>query len=288
MKRLIAFFCLLTLLIPLAACSSSLATEETAATFEETKTEVKATKEKGEIVYPDAFAVGYARIDITGSLPVPVFESEANKVGDPLMLTCTAVWDGEEIALLMSLDIRGMTRAVAEQSTERINKLFGIPAENVIMNCTHTHSAPAAGGGSDASLHWIAQYYKKLPLVVEEALRDLDVVEGVYAGKGHTDGITFVRRYLMKDGTYQEQKCVLGGTPVWFEVFDDERKAILTAENFSSKYYSTNWGVKMVGYDSPYYAIGGYQYGGVWPFHTGHAAGNGCAQHKLCPAPATH
>lgn len=202
MKKLLAFFCLLTLLIPLAACSSSLEAEETAATFEETKTEVKTTEEKGEIVYPDAFAVGYARIDITGSFPVPIFESEANKVSDPLMLTCTAVWDGEEIALLMSLDIRGMTRAVAKQSTEQINKLFGIPAENVIMNCTHTHSAPAAGGGSDASLHWITQYYKKLPIVVEEALRDLDVVESVYAGKGHTDGITFVRRYLMKDGTY--------------------------------------------------------------------------------------
>jgi hypothetical protein len=107
--------------------------------------------------------------------------------------------------------------------------------------------------------------------LAEQYRKDCKIVVDKINNEFWNEELKFYNHGLMKDGTYQEQKCVLGGTPVWFEVFDDERKAILTAENFSSKYYSTNWGVKMVGYDSPYYAIGGYQYGGVWPFHTGHA-----------------
>lgn len=85
------------------------------------------------------------------------------------------------------------------------------------------------------------------------------------------DSIKFYNHGLMKDGTYQQQKCVLGGTPVMFGLADKD-KAYETARNFSSKYYSTDWGVRMVGYNSPYYFLGGYNYGNIWPFHTGCAA----------------
>ena len=203
MKRLISLLCLLAMILPLAACSSSLATEETKTAAEETETEIKAEEEKGEIVYPDSFAVGYARVDITGAVPVPIFEDEGTVVQDPLMLTCTAVWDGETAALLMSADIRGMQNSVAQRNREMIEKQFGVPAANIIINCTHTHSAPAAGSSSDAGIRWNANYYKQLPIVVEAALRDLDEVENVYAGKSFTERLTFVRRYLLPDGTYK-------------------------------------------------------------------------------------
>ena len=204
MKKILASLCLLAMLLPLAACSSSLAEGELAKT-EDTKTEIEAKtgEEKGEIVYPDSFAVGYARIDITGTLPIPIFEDEGTKLADPLYLTCTAVWDGTRAALLMSADLRSMQKNAADRSKEIITKQFGIPGENIIINCTHTHSAPAAGtGGDDSRLRWNANYYKKLPIVVEEALRDLDVVEKTYTGRGYTESLTFVRRYLMPDGTY--------------------------------------------------------------------------------------
>ena len=203
MKKIISLLCLLAMILPLAACSSSLATEETKTAAEETETEIKAEEEKGEIVYPDAFAVGYAIIDISGNMPIPIFEDEGVSVKDPLMLTCTAVWDGKTTALLMSADLRGMSRDCFEHSAQLIEKKFGIPAENVIINCTHTHSAPSAGGGSDSGLRWLSNYYKKLPVVVENALLDLDEVVGTYTGKSFTENLTFVRRYLLPDGTYK-------------------------------------------------------------------------------------
>lgn len=101
--------------------------------------------------------------------------------------------------------------------------------------------------------------------------RDFVQVKGLINGKFWNDSMQFFNHGLMQDGTFQEQKCVLGGTPVSFGLADSV-KAVKTALNFSSRYYSTDWGVRMVGYDSPYYAIGGYSYGNVWPFHTGYAA----------------
>lgn len=85
------------------------------------------------------------------------------------------------------------------------------------------------------------------------------------------DSLQFFNHGLMKDGSYQEYKCVIGGTPVLLGLTDKE-KAVATARNFSNKYYSTDWGVRIVGYDSPFFGLGGYTYGNIWPFHTGCAA----------------
>ncbi len=244
MKKLIALLCLLSLLLPLAACSSELATEETKT---ETKEEIKKTEtaeEKGEIVYPDSFAVGYARADITGTLPIPIFEDTGTTVADPLYLTCTAVWDGESAALLMSADLRSMTETVAKKSGDLIRKEFGIPEENVIINCTHTHEAPQAGDSSDSGLRWLSNYYKQLIIVVEEALRDLDVVEGAYSGKGYTKNLCFVRRYLMPDGTYKtnpgSQEVVAHETEADPELrtirFDRKNKKDVLMVNYQTHY----------------------------------------------------
>lgn len=100
---------------------------------------------------------------------------------------------------------------------------------------------------------------------------DMNIVTRKINENFWNEKLGFFNHGLMKDGSYQEEKCVLGGTPVFFDIAD-QKKAIQTAENFSSKYYSTDWGIRMVGYNSPYYAIGGYNYGNIWPFFTGIAS----------------
>ena len=206
MKKIVALICLLAMLLPLCACSTGLATEETAtaenATAEK-KTEEK-KDDKKEITYPDTFAVGYAIGDISGQCPLPIYDGTAESIHDPLMLTCTAMSDGEgNVALVMSADLKGMQESVFNRSCSIIKKEFGIPAENVIIGCTHTHNAPTVGGSSAEMTRWLANYYKQLPIIVENALLDLAEVEDVYIGKGHTEGITFVRRYLLENGKYQ-------------------------------------------------------------------------------------
>ena len=144
------------------------------------------TKEekKGEIVYPEGFSVGYATIDISGSVfPMKYYGGEATGVQDPLLLTCVALCDGENVALIMSADLKKMYGKVFNQSAKIIEKNFGIPVENVIISSTHSHSAPDAGEeNASGNMQWVQQYYKQVPIVVEEALRDLDVVEGCIDG----------------------------------------------------------------------------------------------------------
>jgi len=201
MKKIIAFVCLLAMILPLCACGSG------TLSVEETKTAATVTeevKETGPIVYPDSFAVGYSIGDITCTTPLDIFDGIADRIHDPLMLTCTAFSDGEgNVALVMSADLKGMKRPVFERTTKIIHEKFGIPEENVILSCTHTHSAPTVGGSSAEVTRWAGIYYKTLPDIVEKALRDLDPVESTYIGKANAEGISFVRRYLLADGTYK-------------------------------------------------------------------------------------
>lgn len=100
---------------------------------------------------------------------------------------------------------------------------------------------------------------------------DMEIVVQKINNNFWNERLGFYNHGLKKDGSYQEEKCVLGGTPIFFDLAEP-RKALQTAENFSSKYYSTDWGVRMVGYNSPYFGIGGYKYGNIWPFFTGLAS----------------
>lgn len=207
MKRFIALLLALSVLFPLCACSSGLATEEAKsqeASTEENKTE--AVEETGPITYPEGFSVGYATVDISGTVfPMTYYGGTANGVQDPLLLTCVALCDGESVALVMTADLKKMYGKVFDQSTKIIEKNFGIPAENVIISSTHSHSAPDAGEeGASGNIQWVQQYYKKVPQVVEAALRDLAEVEGAYTGKANAEHpIGFVRRYYMADGSFK-------------------------------------------------------------------------------------
>ena len=203
MKRILALILTLVMLLPLCACAS----QSLEAKTEEAKTEEKKTEEAektGPITYPEGYSVGYATIDISGQTPIAYFGGIAKGINDPLLLTCTAISDGETVALVMTADLKKMLDNVVNRSLQIIEKQFGIPAANVIISCTHSHSAPDAGSSAEGNVPWMQQYYKKLPQVVEAALRDLDVVEGAYTGKANTvHPIGFVRRYLCEDGVYR-------------------------------------------------------------------------------------
>ncbi len=204
MKKLIAILCLFAFCLPLLACSASLpqteATEENKTA--ETKTESE-KKDSGKIVYPRGFSVGYARVDITPQAALPIYEGVGESAHDPLQITATALCDGESAALLLSVDVRSIRVNVADTVLRLIEKSVGIPAERVLLNATHTHSAPAPGfDNNENTSHWVeTTFYKQIVSAAKEALLDLTPAEA-YVGVSHTEGITFVRRYLKANGKY--------------------------------------------------------------------------------------
>ena len=208
MKRIFALTLVLLLLLPLCACSSGLdataPTAEQTATKEESKNEAKAEeKDTSPIVYPkDCFSVGYSRVDITPEVPIHTYDGAiAHKVHDPIQMTCIAMSDGENVFLLYGLDLRGIPTSFANYSAEKVSKEFGIPESNIFLNCTHTHTSPDTTEEPDV-LKWRQLFLKQLPVAAEEALRDLTPAKA-FGGISHTEDITFVRRYLMPDGTYK-------------------------------------------------------------------------------------
>ena len=232
MKKLYALLLTLSLLLPMASCASEIApaaTEATKATLEEIlKTEEKeevSTEEPlptGEIVYPEGFSVGYNRQSIAPEVfPIPTytqFEHVGYSNHDPVQLTCTAFCDGETAFLLISIDMRGMDEGILSYSYRLIEEAVGIPKERVMVNATHTHSAPdnVKFGQGEAMKAWQQLYYKRLVRAVTFAMHDLTPTEA-YIGTAHTDGVTFSRRYLMDDGTYMTNPGGKPGIPVAYE-----------------------------------------------------------------------
>ena len=163
MKKLLALICLLTMLLPLCACSSGLATETpvTEQSTAETKTEEKKEEEKGEIVYPDSFAVGFSRVDITPQTPIPIYNTTATGVHDPLWLTCTALWDGKTAALIYSVDSWFVNVSTTQIPMKQLEKKFGIKPENVMFNSTHAHSAPNIASSENPEIIRYCTYFYK-------------------------------------------------------------------------------------------------------------------------------
>ena len=209
MQKLIAFLLLIATLLTMVSCSSDLKMDEKQTITEEIKTEEKETEEPlptGEIVIPEGFSVGYNRQSVAPEVfPVQTY-THFNHVGysnhDPVQLTCTAISDGKTTFLMISLDIRGVDTGFVDYSTRLIEKAVGIPKEQVFINSTHTHSAPDNSHLGEGNLkQWVQLYYKRLVRAVTLAMHDLTPAEA-YIGTSHTEGVTFVRRYLMDTGRY--------------------------------------------------------------------------------------
>ncbi len=249
MKRIISLILLLSLLLSLAACGGGQLTDPSQTPGEEVKENVNAEKETGEIKYPEGFAVGYGTADISGDptiSPVAIDGGIAKSIYDPLLLTCVAVWDGEEVALIMTADVKKMFETVANRSFSIIKNKFGIPAENIIISCTHTHSAPDTATSGEGKAQWLQNYYKQVPVAVEAALRDLDEVKAAYSGKADQPGIGFVRRYKLANGSWKMNPGAIDN-PVEHESeadpemrtirFDRKNKKDVLLVNFQTHYY---------------------------------------------------
>ncbi len=209
MKRFLSLVLAFLIVLSCASCTS-LSVEETTAEDAQTQTEEtkEDAKEKSPIVLPEGFSVGYSRKDIT-PITWPAFLTEnggyAQKAHDPMQITCVAISDGKNVALICTVDIINMNLELTEMSKKFLTKNLDIeiPWENIFLNCSHTHTSVDYKAKSEPSIAaWKSQvYYKQLPLLAEEALRDLTPATA-YSGISHTEGMTFVRRYFREDGTF--------------------------------------------------------------------------------------
>ncbi|MBR5295433.1 MAG: neutral/alkaline non-lysosomal ceramidase N-terminal domain-containing protein [Clostridia bacterium] len=207
MKRFLALLLALVMILPLAACSSSLATltEEGEETGKETKEPAKndETEEKGEIVYPDTFSIGFGSEEMNPPDMNDVLLGMGDKakgVKEDILATCVAIHDGETTALLFHMDMKETADVIFAACTKQLTEKFGIPEENIIMSSTHTHAAPHTTVQNVGNVRWRQKVTKSVVAAAEEALRDLASAE-IFVSTGDTTGLNFSRRYKLTDGT---------------------------------------------------------------------------------------
>ena len=166
---------------------------------------------------PDAqvpFAAGYHRIDITPPLGVPLSGYYCRRlmsgVLDPLYATCLAFSDGQRQALVIAVDNLQIVSAVIAQIKAAVTARTGLPPEAVFIHCSHIHTGPSAitvAGEINTKkedtdiIHFSnALMASRIGDAAKYALEDLAPAQ-MRIGRGEAKGISFVRRYLMKDGT---------------------------------------------------------------------------------------
>lgn len=97
------------------------------------------------------FLIGWGSADITPQRQIAISGGSylriAEEVQDPLTVTALALTAGEESVVLVGCDLRSIHPGLLEKVRSRVCKAIpGLSPQSVILNATHTHTAPPLGG----------------------------------------------------------------------------------------------------------------------------------------------
>ena len=129
---------------------------------------------------PKGFSAGFSRAVIN---PLPgtclggwatASKRLSDEILDDIMATCTALSDGKNIFLLYSHDALYVRNTMLDEQTRRVGEAYGIPPENVVMNATHSHSAPILHYPKMKGMpEYMERFWAAMDRITEEAIRDL-------------------------------------------------------------------------------------------------------------------
>lgn len=148
--------------------------------------------------------VGYGKCDITPKMGA--YLQGHNKlryavmVHDPLFVRAVA-FESDSLAVMLCYDLCGMHTKISNQIREKVASYVGCPVENVFLSCTHTHTGPNV---ANMTREFDEEYLQVLTSLSMHAagLAKNDLTQAqMFIGSTEAKGISFCRRYLMKDGT---------------------------------------------------------------------------------------
>jgi hypothetical protein len=205
MKRFLFLMLALSILLTcFTSCGASLPSEP-AVTEETVESTTEDVEEKRD---PTGFAAGFARVEITPKTSVGMAGygntafRRSTVIEDDLTVSCTAVSDGENTALLFSVDVIGLSAQNCDHIYKQIEKNLGIAPEFVLINATHCHSGPDVASTSDDSIaNYMRIFYPAFLKAAKDAIADLDRCE-MKIGSGTTTNLNYVRRCFKEDGSF--------------------------------------------------------------------------------------
>jgi neutral ceramidase len=164
--------------------------------------------------------VGFATVDITPPVGYRMsgyfFERPSTGTHDPLNAKAIVLKQGETHAAIVVCDLIGIAADITQQARERAARQTGIPAENICIAATHSHTGPLYGGALREHFHnkavekqgrdpfeavdYPAVLVKKLVEVIEaahQAARPAAFASGIAEERS----LSFNRRFHMRDGS---------------------------------------------------------------------------------------
>ena len=154
----------------------------------------------------NGYFVGYARRDISPLEPVPLMgygnttRRISGPVLDPLYATCVAISDNKgETVLMLGIDATVPNYRGFIQDT--VGEALGIAPERIVVNATHTHSAPDQDAKHPGVEPYRELYKKNCVEACLAAFADRKPAT-LYYGSIETEGLNFVRHYRMDDGSF--------------------------------------------------------------------------------------
>jgi len=160
------------------------------------------------------FLCGAGKADITPPLGTKLYgyapARPAESVGDPIATTAIKVVSNEESALLITCDIASLNPEFAVRARKLAGDAAGVKPENVIINVTHTHSAPNCSlksGWGDVEIEYIENIL--FPGIVKASTEAAETCRPALMGIGEIESnVNMNRRELTEEG-----KIVLGQNP---------------------------------------------------------------------------
>lgn len=152
------------------------------------------------------FMAGAATANITPPLGVRLSGSflprTAENVLDEMQAKAIVVSDGRTSVAVVVCDLIAMTRDRVDAVKERAEKMSGVPASNILISCTHTHSGPSpcwvlGVEPEDDYMDWACLKIADAVTLANRRLQDAQAGCAV----GSIPDQVFNRRWWLKDGT---------------------------------------------------------------------------------------
>jgi hypothetical protein len=155
---------------------------------------------------PVGLRAGAFAIDVTPTtFPVSVnggmSDRKATSAHDPLHARCLVLDDGKTKLAIVVVDSCMIPREIADAAKALAEKKTGIPAANVLISATHTHTAPTLAGTfqSEPNEGYVQFLPGKIAEGIEKANERLAPARAGWGGENEPNQL-FNRRWRMKEG----------------------------------------------------------------------------------------
>ncbi len=129
----------------------------------------------------------------------------AKSIHDPMQARCLALHDGKQALVFAIVDACLLPREISEEARQIASKATGIPASQILISATHTHSAAAMTPAfqSDPDPEYVKTVGPRIAKGIIQAVANLEAAEFGWAFGSDPDHV-FNRRWFVKPGQSYE------------------------------------------------------------------------------------